>query len=423
MSSRRQHGQQVEVRAVDPDEQLAWLSSSRRTFLHPRTVTPEHVEHRRPAWEGQRLTGAFDGERVVGTYRSWDWPLPVPGGPGHALLTDHVSSVTVAPTHRRRGILTRMITADLRAAKERGVPMAYLVAGEAPIYGRYGFGAAVGGQVLEVRAPAPLAHLPAPVEDVVVELVEDADLRAEAPALHAAVAASRPGAVRRPERYWDEVLGLAPGPGEESSDRRPALLARDATGAAAGVARYRTHERWEGMRHDTTLEVSDLFAATPAAQAALWQHLLSVDIVDRVRVTDRPLDDPLPELLHDRRRALPVEASDHLWTRLLDVPAALAARGWLGPEGACVLEVHDALGLAGGRWRLDLEAGSVVAVATAAEPDVSCDIGALSAAYLGETPLVALAAAGRVRGEAAAVARLSAQLAWRPTTWPTLGHF
>jgi predicted acetyltransferase len=419
--SGEQHG--VEVRAVEPDEQLAWLGSSRRTFLHSKKITPEHVEHRRPSWVGQRLTGAFDGSRVVGTYRSWDWPLPVPGGAGHAVLTDHVSSVTVAPTHRRRGILTRMITADLRAARERGVPLAHLVAGEAPIYGRYGFGASVAGQTLVVGLPAPLAHVPAEAEDVVVELVEDADLRAEAPALHAAVAAARPGAVRRPERYWDEVLGLAPGPGEDTADRRPALLARDASGAAAGVARYAVRERWEGMRHDTTLEVTDLFAATAAAQAALWQHLVSLDIVDTLRVVERPLDDPLPELLADRRRALPAEGSDHFWTRLLDVPAALVARGWRGPEGACVLEVHDALGLAGGRWRLEVSGGRAEVAPSTAEPDVACDVGALSAAYLGETPLVALAAAGRVRGEADAVARLSAQLAWQPDTWPTSTHF
>ncbi|MBC3762576.1 GNAT family N-acetyltransferase [Quadrisphaera oryzae] len=412
-------GQRVEVRAVTEGEQLEWARASRRTFLNPGKVTAEHVEQRRPAWQGQRLTGAFEGARVVGTYRSWDWPLPVPGGPGHQVLADHVSTVTVAPTHRRRGLLTQMITADLRAARERGVPLAYLVAGEAPIYGRYGFGPAVSGQTLEVRAPAALAHLPAGAEDVGVELVQDADLRADAPALHAAVAAGRPGAVRRPDHYWDDLLGLAPGPDHDAKALRPALLARDAAGAAVGVARYRTRERWEGMRHDTVLEVHDLFAATGAAHAALWRHLLSVDLVDRVRATERPADDPLPHLLHDPRRAIGGEGSDQFWARLLDVPAALGARGWLGPPGACVLEVHDPLGLAGGRWRLDLEGGRVVAVPTAAEPDVTCDVGALSAAYLGETPLVALAAAGRVRGEAAAVARLSAQLAWQPTAWPT----
>ncbi|PWJ47361.1 Predicted acetyltransferase [Quadrisphaera granulorum] len=415
--------QQVEIRAVTEGEQLEWLRCSRRTFLYPKTVTAEHVEHRRPTWEGQRLTGAFDGDRVVGTYRSWEWSLPVPGGAGHSVLTDHISTVTVAPTHRRRGILTRMITADLSAARERGVPLAYLVAGEAPIYGRYGFGAAVAGQTLTVRVPASLAHVPTGTEGIRVELVDDADLRAEAPVLFAAVAAARPGAVLRTERFWDEALGLAPGPGDDATAARPALIARDASGAAVGVARYRAQESWQAMRHDTTLEVHDVFAATPAAQAALWQHLLSMDIVDRLRITERPLDDPLPELLADRRDALAGEGSDHLWARLLDVPAALEARGWLGPAGSCVLEVHDALGIAGGRWRLDVADGLATVTTTTADADVTCDVGALSAAYLGETSLVALAAAGRVRGDAAAVGRLSAQLAWQPTSWPTIGHF
>lgn len=418
----------VVVRPVLEAEQSAWRRSASRTFLDRQVVSEDGLTARRRAWRGQRLTGAFDGERVVGTYRSWDERLPVPGD-GCAVAADLVSSVTVAPTHRRRGLLRRMITADLRDARERGVPLALLVAGEAPIYGRYGFGAAVAAQTLVVRAPAALEHVPDGTADVVVELVEDAVLRSAAPALYAEVAAQRPGAVLRGDPWWDQVLGLDPAP-DDPKALRPALLARDADGRVVGSARYTPREQWAGMRHDTTVTVEDLLAATPAAHAALWQHLLSLDIVDAVRAERRPLDDPLPELLHDRRRALASEGSDFLWARILDVPAAVAARGWLGPPGACVLEVHDDLGLASGRWLLDLdldrgadEPGRLAATPTTREADVVLDVGALSAAYLGETPLLGLHAAGRVRGALPAVARLSAQLAWQPRVWPTLTSF
>ena len=414
----------MEVRPVEEHERLAWRRSASRTFLYSQRVDEATTAARARSWDRQRLVGAYDGDRVVGTYRSWEERVPVPGDAA-GLEATLVSSVTVAPTHRRRGLLTRMITADLRDAHERGVALALLVAGEAPIYGRFGFGPAGSTQTLVVRTPAEVEHRPPGTDAVSVELCEHADLRADAPAVHAAAVAHRPGLVSRDAAWWDEVLGIDPAP-DDPKAATPALLARDADGRAVGFARYRTHDRWAHMRHDNEVEVDDLCASTPAAHAALWEHLLSVDVVDSVRATNRPLDDPLPEMLRDRRRALASEGSDVTWARLLDVPAALAARGWLGPPGACVLEVHDALGLAGGRWHLDVGgpgAGEVSVTPTDAAADVVLDVGALSAAYLGETSLVALHAAGRVAGDRSAVARLAAQLAWTPGAWSTATIF
>ena len=107
----------MEVRAVEEHERLAWRTSASRTFLYGRRVDDASVEARRRTWDRQRLLGAYDGDRVVGTYRSWEERVPVPGE-GASLEATLVSSVTVAPTHRRRGLLRRMITADLAAARE-----------------------------------------------------------------------------------------------------------------------------------------------------------------------------------------------------------------------------------------------------------------------------------------------------------------
>ncbi|MFD9082811.1 GNAT family N-acetyltransferase [Streptomyces erythrochromogenes] len=57
------------------------------------------------------------GGAFVGTYRSYDLELPLPGGaavPVHA-----ITGVSVAATHRRRGLLSRMLNGDLAAARER----------------------------------------------------------------------------------------------------------------------------------------------------------------------------------------------------------------------------------------------------------------------------------------------------------------
>jgi predicted acetyltransferase len=411
----------VVVRPVQEGEQLAWLRAANRAFHHPRATTAEDAALRAPRWAQQRLVGAFDGDRPVGTFRSWDEALPVPGGTAPA---DLVSSVTVASTHRRRGVLTRMMTADLAAAHERGCALALLIASEAPIYGRFGFGAAVEATTLVVDQPAALARTPAGTDEVEVELVEAADLRPVAPDLYAAVAAGCPGAVARREWWWDQVLGIVPTPGEDADKLRPALLARDASGAVVGLARYRVEERWEGMLARSVLHVEDLLATTPAATAALWRALLAIDLVAVVRAEARPVGDPLAELLADRRRAAQVERADFLWARLLDVPAALSARRYALP-GRAVVEVVDELGLAAGRYRLEAGAdGEASCERTAAEPDVVLDAGALGAASLGQTPLVTLHAAGRVEERRpGAVRALGALLAWQPSTWPTLTGF
>ena len=47
--------------------------------------------------------------------------------------------VTVAGTHRRRGLLRRMLSESLDAARHRGDAVAILFAAEWAIYGRFGY--------------------------------------------------------------------------------------------------------------------------------------------------------------------------------------------------------------------------------------------------------------------------------------------
>ena len=53
-----------------------------------------------------------------------------------------VTVVGVLPTHRRRGVLTAMMQAQLEDCRARGDVVAYLWASEATIYGRFGYGLA-----------------------------------------------------------------------------------------------------------------------------------------------------------------------------------------------------------------------------------------------------------------------------------------
>jgi predicted acetyltransferase len=99
-------------------------------------------------------------------------------------------------------------------------------------------------------------------------------------------------------------------------------------------------------------------------------------------------------LLRDGRVAQLIDHSDHLWTRILDVPAALSARRYQA-RGEIVLQVEDEMGFAGGRFLLDVSPEVVVdggtgqaahpasCVPTEADPDLTVSVGSLATAYLG----------------------------------------
>src|SRR5512142_2997138 len=92
---------ELSLRAIDPDDTPAvdaFLAQTATVFTSPFEHTPMRREVLLPRLRDHRLSGVFDGDRLVGTYRSWDWSLTVPGG--GTIVADAVSSVTVRPTHR-----------------------------------------------------------------------------------------------------------------------------------------------------------------------------------------------------------------------------------------------------------------------------------------------------------------------------------
>src|SRR6202012_2474254 len=74
--------------------------------------------------------------RWVATLATATQMLTVPGG---EVSSDALMMVTVAATHKRRGILTTMLTASLDEAHARGDAVAILHSAEWPIYGRFGY--------------------------------------------------------------------------------------------------------------------------------------------------------------------------------------------------------------------------------------------------------------------------------------------
>ncbi|MEE1942682.1 GNAT family N-acetyltransferase [Streptomyces sp. TRM 70361] len=413
-----------DIRALTEDDYPAWVRALGTGFLRSGEVGEEELAVRRGGIELDRTLGAFDGDRCVATFRTFAQRLTVPGGAAVDSLA--VTNITVAATHRRRGLLTRMMTEALTAAKERGDACSTLDAAEYPIYGRYGYGPAAWATEWEVdvHRTGLDRHRPVPLPPGArIDLAGAAEVRAEGAALHERVRAlpDRQGTVDRSARWWRLATGELDWPG--SGWKRPFhVLYRDAAGRVRGLAAYTVEGRWEADLPQSVLEVRDLVADGPEAERALWHYLLSVDWVATVRTGRRAPDDLLPLLLPDVRAARTVHHADFLWLRPLDVAALLTSRTY-PVEGALVLEVRDPMGLADGRLLLEADGGGADCAPTGRAADLVLGVGELGALYLGDESASRLRALGRIDEERPGAAVLADALLrtgrrpWCPDTF------
>jgi predicted acetyltransferase len=400
----------IEVRTITDDEVPAWCGAMSLGFLNP--AGDADAEVRRPGLLLDRTWAAFDGARVVATLRSFPCELTVPGG--GPLRASAVTAVTTTSTHRRRGLASRMVTADLAASAERGELASVLIAGEWQIYGRFGYGAATEHQTWTVDASAArLRHRPPGS----VEYIDRDTARALAPQVYQRHRAVRPGALSWSDRFWDVDFGILSFPSWPEPKPRFHVVARDPAGSPIGVARFKHEDRWEGRLSRSQVSVQFLLAAEPAAEALLWHHLVSLDLVTTVQAADRPADDLLPWLLTDARHAQPSHRADFLWVRPLDVAGMLAARSYLVP-GRLVLDVVDSAGLAGGRFAMDAGPDGATCVRTGATADLTLDVGVLGSVYLGGYGVRTFNAAGLIDEHSpGAVDRADAMFRSAVTPW------
>ncbi|MGH3691338.1 MAG: GNAT family N-acetyltransferase [Microbacterium sp.] len=367
---------------ADPNAEM--LAQVRKTFAQRRNIGV--FEKAAPA---QALP--------VATINGWVTPLTVPGG---EIPMWAISVVTVSATHRRRGIARALLEGELRAAASAGVPIAGLTVSEATIYGRYGFGSAipVARHTVDTRragwsGPTPAGRL---------EYIEREALAADLGAVHERARGRAPGQIPGWEGRWEGYAGVAPTP---DRDQARGVRYLDEDGVLRGVLAYTVGEAGGTFRF--RLDVRLLVAETVDARAALWRFALQHDLVDEVVADLRPLDDPLPWMVHDTR-GVKQEVHDHGWLRILDLPAALTARTYSAPLDT-VLRVEDSLGFANGDWRLRVDASGVAtvdAVDDGSAVDITLDVSALSALYAGGIRAASLHGAGRIAADSSAVEAL-----------------
>ena len=369
--------------------------------------------------DDDRALGAFsDAGEIVGFTRDFDADLAVPGGAD--VPAGGVTAVGVLSHHRRRGHLTRLMHAQLEAMAGRGTAVALLVAAEWPIYGRFGYGPAVDacGFHIDTRSARFLAE---PTGSI--ELVTPDGLRPEIERVHELRRRRTPGAISRRPEAWDALAGVRGWPGRphDVGPLRGALW-RDADGAVQGAVAYKVDDQWDRNRPAGRAEVTLLVGATPEAERELWRHLCEIDWVATVIAGNRGVDDPLPLMLIDGRAVTRVDLFDCIWARLLDVPAALGARRSLVADRV-VVEVADPLGLAAGRWSIELGPDGAEVKPSDEATEVALDAGALGAAFLGGRSVRRMHEAGLIQERrSGAVDRLDGLLTtptapWSPTTY------
>ncbi|MFF8380744.1 GNAT family N-acetyltransferase [Streptomyces sp. NPDC015661] len=384
-----------DVRAVTESEFREWQRALRTGFLRTPVVSDEEFADRLAHADLARTLGVFDRDRVVATLRSFRQEVSTVGG--GSLVADAITQVTVAPTHRRRGLLSRMMAVDLAAAKERGDALATLIAAEYPIYGRFGFGVASWTAEWSVdvrRAGLDPRRSGRPEDGGRIDLTDGDEIRKLGPGVHRRLAGVRAGVTNRETRDWERGTGL----GYQSDPWREPYYAlyRSASGEVEGYAAYTADDKWDDAKQPmNTATVRDFVAVTPAAERALWHYLCSIDWIATVRSGYRAPDDPLPLLLPDPRAARMVTYADMLWVRVLDVVRVLEGRTY-PVEESLVLEVRDADGFAGGRFRLDASAAGAACARTAGSADLAFDVAELGTLAFGDESAVRLSRLGRV---------------------------
>ena len=263
------------------------------------------------------IDGRVAGVLGIGSYAQFYGGAAVPMG--------GIGGVAVDPARRGRGVATALLDAALPVMREHGQPVSVLYATVPTLYRSRGWERAGLLEWVEVPMDRLLAA-PKPAERIASRPADESDLTA----LHDCyleVARTIDGmADRRPPRIDVakvlelDLVSVLPGPN--------------------GLRGYLTAEREPGGGDMGRLKVHDLIGVDVEAQLNLLASLKSwagtLDAVD-LRITD-------PATL-DLLGATPMRYS--VWTstwmlRVVDLPAAVAARGWPRLANAAVdLEIID----------------------------------------------------------------------------------
>ncbi len=347
------------VRAVPEADWPAAAALTREAFGGPPHQYERWLESLRHGYP----LGAYDGDRIVSfarvkPYQQWFGGRAVPMG--------GVASVAVAATHQRRGLGRATVAATLPVLREHGFAVSTLYPATTPLY--RGLGWEYAGDHTWLDVPAAALRDLGPVDGVT---------------LRPATAADIPGVLAVYRDLCRDTNGMLDRSGPFFDLRPESMLAVDSfvvAEGAGGIEGYAMAER-RNTGHLVQVTAWGVVATTPAAERAVWFTLGAGSSTVRT-VRAMAYADGLRLHLAEPD----IGTHEHLrWMlRLVDAPAAVAARGWpAGLRASVDLDVADAdVADNAGRWRLSVENGAGT-LTRGGDGTVALGIGALSALYAG----------------------------------------
>jgi predicted acetyltransferase len=374
--------------------------------------TEEELALTRQTVEIERMLGYFDDNILVASAGIISYEMTVPGG---ALLPcGGVTMVSVASTHRRRGLLRSIMRRQLDDMHERGEPLAALYASEATIYGRFGYGLATYEAQLEIDRSRS-AFTASATSTARLSMLEASAAMKTFPQVWDAALRQQPGMLRLEERSWRHELADLEHHRRGSSPFYHVLCEVD--GHPSGLALYRIKMDWGPSGPRGKLQLKLLIAANSAAYASLWRHVLDVDLITTISADMRPLEEPLRFLFADPRQPS-TSFGDGIWLRLVDVGRALTGRRY-STSDHLVIRMHDDF-CSWNQGTFELEGGPDAASCRSSNKPPDLEVGAadLAAVYLGGNRFSVLQDAGRViEHQPHAVSRADAMFAAERVPW------
>ncbi len=363
-----------------------WLDEDRQDYID---ALP--IERARGLEVTDERRGAIT--EIAAVHASFGTDMITPGG--RRVPTAGLSWLGVHPSHRRRGLMTKMMHDHFTRCLERGEAVSALYAMEAEIYARFGYG--MGAQTVKASIPrGPRMWKVEGAEELTVRLERAdfhkhdqlvADLQAKL---------TRPGTILNPEGSGRNARFTDPVGNRKGMEKWRIAIVED-EGEPVAYAFFRRRADSDVGIHDGICQVREHGSLTPAASQRLWQTLTDFDLVETTYTENLATDDPLLHQLKDARGARS-KVIDNLWIRILDVPTALESREYFHDCDVNVSLTDRHVPENAGTWRIVVKGGNAqVTRAEDADPDLSMDVRHLATVYLGGTSVESLAAAGQVR--------------------------
>ena len=366
----------VEIRHITEKEHQEYLQIVYTVFgMKP---VKEYLKRRKHTMESDRCLAAYVDGKIVGANGVLSFTLSIPKG---TVKAGGIIDVVVYPTHRRQGIMSKLMKRQLNEILNKNEPIAFLYSADSGTYGRFGFGLATFQESWEIqRTDTKFRKTLTDYNNAKnIEMVSAKEISNIMPKIYNETWYYRPGMIKRGKPRWDRLkleMERQDIPGISSY----ALFKKN--GNPEGYVNYRLDLNTTATNGN--LMINEIISTTNEAHLNLLNFCLNIDGVKKITSKSRPLDDPITWILEEPRK-LYRNVEDQLHLRILDVPNALISRKY-NTDGQITMLIKDNIFESNNTKFILKTFGDIVTCEKTDLPhDITIDIRELGSLYLGGT--------------------------------------